>query len=94
MDVRHEEHGHKGSFFVEKDGQRAGEMTYSRAGDRLIIIDHTGVSDALRGTGAGKQLVLAGIQWARDTGTKIIPMCPYARSVIERDPSLQDVLSR
>ena len=32
-------------------------MTYVRAGTKRIIIDHTEVSDALRGWQVGKQLV-------------------------------------
>lgn len=87
------DHGnHKGEFYIEKDGVRAAKMTYSKAGDTRIIIDHTEVSDSLRGTGAGKQLVEAGIQWARENNFKVIPLCPFAKSVIQRTPEYQDVL--
>lgn len=64
MVVSHERHGHKGAFVVEKDGRRLAEMTYTVAGSR-IIIDHTTVDDALRGSGAGKRLVKAAVEWAR-----------------------------
>jgi predicted GNAT family acetyltransferase len=93
MDIEREENGSKGSFFVMKDGVRAAEMTYSRAGAKRIIIDHTDVSEALRGTGAGKQLVLAGVAWARQEGLTVIPLCPFAAAMFEKDPSLRDVLS-
>ncbi len=57
MDIQHIEHGSKGAFIIKDNTERLAEMTYSKAGDSLIIIDHTEVSDALRGKGAGKQLV-------------------------------------
>ena len=31
----------RGRFSLERDGRPVGEMTYSRAGDDLIIVDHT-----------------------------------------------------
>lgn len=94
MDIQHKESNSKGSFFIEQDRQVAGEMTYSRAGERLIIIDHTEVGDALRGTGAGKKLVLAAVAWARENGLQIMPLCPFAKSVFDRNPELGDVLKR
>ncbi len=33
------------------------------------------------------------IGYARENEFKVIPLCPFARSVIERDESLQDVLN-
>jgi predicted GNAT family acetyltransferase/uncharacterized protein YbjT (DUF2867 family) len=93
MDIGHEEHGSKGVFFIVKDGVRAAEMTYSRAGDGLIVIDHTEVSDALRGTGAGKRLVEAGAAWAREQQVRVIPLCPFAAAMFAKDETLRDVLA-
>lgn len=73
MQIKREDKGHKGSFYIEEAGERLAEMTFSLAGDHRIIIDHTEVSDALRGKGAGKQLVRAAVEWARDTDKKYFP---------------------
>lgn len=89
-----EESGSKGAFYAERDGVRLGTLTYSRATPTLVIIDHTDVSDEARGTGLGRRLVDAAVAWARETGTKLMPLCPYARSVFDRDPALGDVLQR
>ena len=40
-------------------------MTYSRAGDSTIIIDHTAVPDALRGRHVGVALVARAVEDAR-----------------------------
>lgn len=86
----------KGAFVVERadgSGERLAEMTYTHAGDTMVIIDHTFVSDELKGQGVGKQLVLAAVDWLRERKLKVIPLCPFAKSVFDRSPDLADVLS-
>ena len=91
--VRREDAAHpgKGAWVIERDGTRLAEMTYSMAGDKAII-DHTDVSDALRGTGTGGKLVAAAVEWARANGKKILPLCPFAKSVFDKTPAYRDVL--
>ncbi|MEQ1502905.1 MAG: GNAT family N-acetyltransferase [Myxococcota bacterium] len=74
------------------DGRRAAEMTYSYAGSSTIVIDHTEVSDLLRGRGAGRQLVYAAVAFARASKLKIRPRCSFARAVFDKEPELRDVL--
>ena len=90
--IAHLRAGHRGAFYIERQGERLAEMTYTVAGSR-IIIDHTQVSDALRGTGAGRRLVEASVQWARGEGVKLLPLCPFAKSVFDKTPELRDVLA-
>ncbi|QOI96143.1 MAG: N-acetyltransferase [Flammeovirgaceae bacterium] len=92
MIVQFEQPGTKGAFFIEEDGKRLAEMTFSLAGNRVLIIDHTEVSDALRGKGTGKQLVEAAVQYAREKKIKILPLCPFAKAVFEKSKSYHDVL--
>jgi len=92
MDIKLEKSEHKGAFFIEKDGERAAEMTFTMAGEKRMIIDHTEVGDSLRGTGAGKKLVFAGVEYARENGLKLLPLCPFAKAIIDKTPELQDVL--
>jgi predicted GNAT family acetyltransferase len=93
MDIKLEQSPSKGSFYMEENGSRLAEMTFSKAGDRMIIIDHTEVSDTLRGKGAGLKLVAAGVDFARKNGLKIIPLCPFAKSVFDRKSEYRDVLA-
>jgi len=94
MNIERIEHGSKGAFLIKEENERLAEMTYSKAGENRIIIDHTEVSDRLRGTGAGKQLVAAAVDYAREHKIKILPLCPFAKSVFDRTPAFQDVLSK
>lgn len=91
--VQHEEADSKGAFFINRDAARVAEMTYSRTNATMIIIDHTEVDDSLRGEGAGRQLLNALVAWARETHTKVLPLCPFAKAQFAKDGSLRDVLS-
>lgn len=91
--VQHEEVGHRGAFFLQRDGARLAELTFSRVNPHLVMLDHTEVSDALRGQGAGRRLLDAAVAWARATDTRLIPVCPYASAQFAKDPTIRDVLS-
>lgn len=92
MEIKHQEDGKKGYFFIEKEGEKKAEMVYSKAGDQLFIIEHTEVDDSLRGEGAGKKMVMKAVELARKSGKKIIPLCPFAKSVFDKNKEIRDVL--
>jgi predicted GNAT family acetyltransferase len=91
--VEREDGPTKGRYRLVVDGIEA-EMTYSRAGEGLIIIDHTEVPAALRGRKVGERLVRQAIEDARRDGVAIMPLCPFAKAQIDRHPEWQDVLRR
>jgi hypothetical protein len=93
MEIKQTDNGRKGMFYIEVDGTVEGEMTYVWAGEHQFIIDHTEVSDKLKGKNAGKQLVHKAVEFAREKHIKIVPLCPFARSVFEKIPAYQDVLA-
>jgi predicted GNAT family acetyltransferase len=92
-EIRHERSDHRGAFVWVQDGKRLAEMTYTVAGTR-VIIDHTQVDDSLRGQGAGGKLVRAAVDWARAENVRLLPLCPYAKSVFDKTPEYSDVLAR
>jgi uncharacterized protein len=92
MQIQLEQKENRGAFYIEESGGRLAEMTFSQAGPDKIIIEHTEVSDKLRGTGAGKKLVAEAVAYALKSKLKILPLCPFAKSVMEKTPEYQDVL--
>ena len=92
IEVLHEEASGRGAFYFEREGERLASMTYSRANERLVIIDHTEVHPKLKGLGVGRRLLDAAVAWARSTGTRFAVTCPYAAGQFEKDPSIRDVL--
>lgn len=92
MHIEHQPNGHKGRFVMKDEGKELGEMTYSKAGDDKIIIDHTEAFPGSEGKGVGRKLVMAGVEFARAHGLRIIPLCPFAATVFERNAAeLADV---
>lgn len=93
MHIQQKQNGTKGAFFIEENGRLLAEMTYTMSSPELMIIDHTEVDDELRGKNVGYQLVLAAVDHARAGSIKIIPLCPFAKSVFDRKRTeLGDVL--
>ena len=93
MNFEQIEHGDKGAFQIKENNQHIAEMTYTKAGDQSNIIDHTEVSDALRGKGASKQLVTTAVNYTREKTINILPLCPFVKSVFGKSPEFSDVLS-
>lgn len=92
MDIKHADDGKKGRFYIEENGKSLAEMTYIWVNDEKIIVDHTEVDDVLRGKGAGKQLLTKVVEFARQKNIKIIPLCPFAKSVFDKVEEFRDVL--
>ena len=82
----------KGFFKATEDDKEAGRMTYSWAGKERMIIDHTEVNPDFKGRNVGLQLVMAAVNFARDNKLKIIPLCPFAKSVFDKSADIRDVL--
>jgi len=92
MLIQHKKTGTKGMFFVEVNGNILAEMVYSMSAEKMII-EHTEVSDELRGKNIGYQLVHTAVEYARTHAIKIIPLCPFANAVFKKKPEYADVLS-
>ena len=80
-------------FVLRLDGERYGSLEFSRPEVGLMRIDYVEVSPELRGRGFGKTLVDTAVAWARETQLKIRPICSYARTVMNRDLSMADMLA-
>lgn len=93
MEIQQRDDGKKGAFFIEQAGKQVAEMTYVWAGTERFIIDHTEVGEELKGQQAGKQLVARAVAFAREKGVKIMPLCPFAHAVMNKNPDYQDVLT-
>jgi predicted GNAT family acetyltransferase len=92
--ITHEVSGSKGRYVASVAGAaEPGELTYSRMSDTLIIVDHTGVPDSLRGTGVGAALAAHVVDEARANGFKIVPLCPFFKAQAARNPDWSDVIS-
>jgi hypothetical protein len=92
MEIRHEVVKRKGSFVIDDNGKKVGELNYFISAPAEITIYHTEVNEQLRGEGLGEDLVEAAVKHAREKGLKIIAKCPFAAHVIDERPEFKDVL--
>jgi predicted GNAT family acetyltransferase len=81
-----------GFFYIDIEGNQEAKMTFVFAGDDKIIIDHTEVNPGNEGKGFGKKMVTKAVEWARKNNIKIVPLCPFAKSVFDKVPEFRDVL--
>ncbi|HEX7903374.1 MAG TPA: GNAT family N-acetyltransferase [Chitinophagaceae bacterium] len=92
MLIQHKKVGGKGMFYIEQDGNILAEMVYTQPSPEKMIIEHTEVSEELKGQNIGYLLVETGVEYARTHAMKIIPLCPFANSVFKKTPAFADVL--
>jgi len=84
--------GTKGRFSALDEDRTAGSIYYTYAGSSIMILDHTEVNDAYRGKSIGKKILMEIVDFARENKIKIIPLCPFAKSVFDKTESIRDVL--
>lgn len=93
IEIKKIDEGTKGYFVANDDRKEAGRMTYTVAGNSKIIIDHTEVNDEFRGQSIGKRLLMKIVEYSRQNNIKIIPLCPFVKSVFDRTEEIRDVLT-
>jgi uncharacterized protein len=81
-----------GYFYIVENDKILAKMTFVFAGNDKIIIDHTEVDSSSNGKGFGKKMIEKAVAFAREKNIKIIPLCPFAKSVFDKTPKYQDVL--
>jgi uncharacterized protein len=76
-------------FELEADGHVA-FSNYQRA-DGVLTILHTEVPKALEGRGIGSALIRGVLDIARSQGLKVVTVCPFAKSYVDRHPEYADL---
>jgi len=92
VDINHAHTERGGRFYVGQQDHPTAELVYRMAGSHKMIIDHTEVDAVHEGHGVGRQLVAEAVKYAREHDIRILPICPFARSVMERTKEYSDVL--
>jgi predicted GNAT family acetyltransferase len=93
MQVKHETDGDEGTFYLEEQGKRVGEMHYEMISENEMNVYHTEVDPEMQGEHLGEKLIEAGVAFARENNFKISPSCSFARITFARHKQYQDVLA-
>jgi uncharacterized protein len=87
--VRDNQERHR--YEIEVDGDLAGFIQYNLRAGRLILV-HTEIDDAFAGRGVGGALVRGTLDDIRVRGIKIVPICTFVESFVERHPEYDDLV--
>ena len=69
----------------------AGTVDYYLRPGRITVV-HTDVTEGFAGEGIGSRLVAGMLDDIRARGLKVVPLCPFTRSYIERHPEYADLV--
>lgn len=72
------------------DGRRAGLTAYRDRGEQRVFF-HTEIDDAFAGQGLGAQLVQQALADVRESGKRIVPVCPYVAKFLKKHAEFADI---
>lgn len=78
-------------LYVGDASQPDAFISFKEAGENTLEVDETLVSESMRGSGVGGQLVEAVADYARDHNKKLVASCPYAAKKLSSDGQYDDV---
>lgn len=93
LTIQHKENDRRGVFLIESKSGIVSELTYSKKDQKILIIDHTETKIPEEGKGYASKLVAHTVNYARDKGYKIEPLCPFAEVQFDKHPEYRDVLA-
>lgn len=77
-------------FSTRLEGHEA-ELVYSLRDGRMVI-EHTGVPEAIGGRGIAAALVKAALDHARTQRWRVVPACSYSAAYVQRHPEYADLV--
>jgi len=80
-----------GRFEVTVEGHLA-ELTFRRDDNRLIL-EHTGVPEAIGHHGIAAELAEAAFRFAEDENLSVVPRCPYVRAWLDKHPEQAHIVT-
>jgi len=87
-EIRHEPDAHR--FVADCDGHVA-ELQYAERDAATLDFHHTFVPPEFRGGGVAGVLTAHALDWARASGKKVRPSCPYVAAYLRRHPEYADL---
>ena len=83
----------EGLYELLLDGARAGVIHYLPTRGAVVLV-HTEVAPELEGKGLGGRLVAGALEDIRARGLRLVPVCAFVTSYLERHPEHADLVAR
>ncbi|QTE02895.1 GNAT family N-acetyltransferase [Streptomyces cyanogenus] len=78
-------------YEIHVDGERAGLTAYRDRGEQRVFY-HTEIDDAFAGQGLASRLVQEALTDVRNSGKRIVPVCPYVAKFLKRHEEFADLV--
>lgn len=78
------------AFEYEQEGEKLAEIEWTEH-DNVMDMNHTYVSDVLRGQGVAKKLLDKAADYARENNLKMNAICSYVVAAFEKSDAYNDV---
>ncbi|MBU3144822.1 GNAT family N-acetyltransferase [Clostridium sp. CF012] len=85
--------GEKSFYVGDNEEEALAKIELVNNGDD-ITIEHTFVSEQLRGQNVARQLLKMAVDFAREKNKKIIPICTFAKAEMNKNKDYKDVLRK
>ena len=87
------EHRQSERRFVAPLADGEAELAYTQPREGVLDLQHTYVPPSGRGQGVGDALVEAALEYARTTGQRIIPTCPFVKRWLDSHPEARALVA-
>lgn len=77
-------------FEVQLDNDNIAVTEYMQHGKNMVFT-HTEVPEAYEGRGIAGKLAKTALNYAKDEGYKVQPLCPFIRSYVKRHPEYHEI---
>ena len=81
-----------GSFIIEREGKQLAALTYNTCMPGILTIEHTEVSDELRGQHIGQKLVASAVAYAIEKQIKINSVCQFANAILMKNANYHSLI--
>ncbi len=74
------------------DSEIIGLIDYELSDDKIMIVPHTEVNTKYEGQGIAGAMTKVLLDFAEVSGYKVLPICPYTKTYIDRHPEYHKLL--
>ncbi|WP_159944872.1 MULTISPECIES: GNAT family N-acetyltransferase [unclassified Nocardiopsis] len=92
MDLKVVDVPERSRYEVSADGEVVGFCAYHLIEDGVYALPHVEVDRSVEGRGVASRLMGEALDDIRRRGLRVVPICPFVRAYIRRNPSYADLV--
>lgn len=79
-------------YEVSADGKVVGFSAYHLIAEGVLALPHVEVEPEFEGKGVASELMRRSLDQIRERDLRIVPICPFAQTFLERNPDYADLV--